>query len=483
MQGVVSEFAAAWLPLACAWWAWSLAVWAMAMLIQSRYPSPDWDGYWLAAIAVAVLPAVGTLGGVFGNGSDGAPLALMPVLSASPLLADGPSEALAAPPSAWVASSMTAAALLYLVVALLGAARVVYQYQCLRRNLRDCRLPDEVAPEALAAALGYRVVIAGWRLPPLALGVCSPLIVIPLHVAHALSPARLQLVIRHEAAHINRHDPQTTLLLQLVRALCWPSPAVRAMVRRWALACEMQADAAVLRHFDVGSPGSNRGHGVDANESFTASHYASTLVSVARINSGRALPCPSATLINHHFRSVQMRVRCILEGAGVRRKPIAARVSLLLGALALGSGALGGLAWAGSIDGAPMLVGRITSAFGPVKAGGKFHHGVDIAAPLGTPILSPVTGTVTAATDLFNDTAAWGKVVVIDADDGLSVMFAHLQSYRVTHGDRVEVGQVLGRVGNTGVSSGPHVHVETRRNGERMDPSKVFSAVQLAGAK
>ncbi len=178
-----------------------------------------------------------------------------------------------------------------------------------------------------------------------------------------------------------------------------------------------------------------------------------------------------------------MRVRHILGGARVRRKSILARIGLLLGSLLIGGAGLAGIAWAGSADGAPMLVGRITSAFGPTDAAGKFHHGVDIAAPAGTPILSPVTGTVTAATDLYADTAAWGNVVVIDTAGGLSVMFAHLQSYRVREGERIKAGQVLGRVGNTGVSSGPHVHVETRRDGRRLDPASVFSVMQLAGVE
>jgi hypothetical protein len=116
-------------------------------------------------------------------------------------------------------------------------------------------------------------------------------------------------------------------------------------------------------------------------------------------------------------------------------------------------------------------------------AGGRFgatrgthmHEGQDIAAPAGTPVLAPVPGTI-AFVNYQASGAGW--YVVLNADDGRSMFFAHLQtsSIPVRPGERVTAGQAIGRVGTTGSSSGPHLHFEIwiggwrDRGGTPIDP-------------
>ncbi|WP_417488133.1 peptidoglycan DD-metalloendopeptidase family protein [Maricaulis sp.] len=119
--------------------------------------------------------------------------------------------------------------------------------------------------------------------------------------------------------------------------------------------------------------------------------------------------------------------------------------------------------------------GRISSRYGnrPAAPAGipRDHRGTDIAAPTGTPIRAPGAGTVTHAAAGLNGSEAWGNTVVIDHGAGWQTVYAHMDGFDVEVGDFVDAGEQIGRVGSTGRSTGPHVHVELRHDGERIDPA------------
>jgi len=108
----------------------------------------------------------------------------------------------------------------------------------------------------------------------------------------------------------------------------------------------------------------------------------------------------------------------------------------------------------------------ITQYFGYTKFalsgayGGSKHNGMDLGTPTGTKLGAPLSGTVrmTGNTDLVPGCYSWGKWVLIDHPNGLSTMFAHLSQFSVTPGQKVTTGQVVGYSGNTGYSTGPHLH-------------------------
>jgi len=95
------------------------------------------------------------------------------------------------------------------------------------------------------------------------------------------------------------------------------------------------------------------------------------------------------------------------------------------------------------------------------------HEGIDIGSPPGTPIESPAAGTVVAA----SSHGGYGKNVVLDHGNGVESRYAHLKKIDVKLGQRVEQGQVIGLVGSTGRSTGPHLHYEVVVAGKPVDPS------------
>ncbi len=95
-----------------------------------------------------------------------------------------------------------------------------------------------------------------------------------------------------------------------------------------------------------------------------------------------------------------------------------------------------------------------------------FHKGVDLAAPTGTPVLAFMSGRVAFAGTM----SGYGKLVIVDHGGDFSTYYAHLSSMRMHPGQSVGMGESLGAVGSTGRATSPHLHFETRRDGNPVDP-------------
>lgn len=119
--------------------------------------------------------------------------------------------------------------------------------------------------------------------------------------------------------------------------------------------------------------------------------------------------------------------------------------------------------------------GVISSKYGmrkhPVYGDRRFHRGVDIAAPLGSEIRPIGKGTVTFS----GEKPGYGNIVIIDHGDGMTSQYAHNNVNLVTAGDVVDETTVIGKVGNEGVSTGPHLHLEVKQNGRRINPLTVLA--------
>ena len=115
------------------------------------------------------------------------------------------------------------------------------------------------------------------------------------------------------------------------------------------------------------------------------------------------------------------------------------------------------------------------SAYGwrmhPILHEMRFHAGEDIGAPSGTPILAADSGSVILA----GQNGGYGNCVMISHGNGRVTLYGHMSSIAVSYGQNVSQGQVIGYVGSTGMSTGPHLHFEVRVNGATTDPKSYFN--------
>lgn len=116
--------------------------------------------------------------------------------------------------------------------------------------------------------------------------------------------------------------------------------------------------------------------------------------------------------------------------------------------------------------------GMVTGSFGeridPFNGEGAFHSGIDISSSYGHPVIAPADGVVTMA----GEVGGYGRLIQIDHHHGISTRFGHLSAFAVIPGQHVQRGDVIGYVGLTGRSTGPHLHYEVRINNTPVNPYK-----------
>lgn len=123
---------------------------------------------------------------------------------------------------------------------------------------------------------------------------------------------------------------------------------------------------------------------------------------------------------------------------------------------------------------APLENMRVSSPFGhrvsPISGKHVHHDGMDLAAPTGTPIRPVRPGIVRHAGEING----FGLTVIVDHGDGVESLYAHMDAIDVQKGDAVMYSSELGKVGSTGRSTGPHLHLEIREDGQAIDPGTFF---------
>lgn len=124
----------------------------------------------------------------------------------------------------------------------------------------------------------------------------------------------------------------------------------------------------------------------------------------------------------------------------------------------------------------PASLEYISSGFGyrsdPFTGGAAYHAGLDFRGPIGAPIYAAAAGTVSFA----GVRSGYGNCIEIDHGNGLMTRYAHMSGYRARAGQKVAAGQVVGLIGNTGRSTGPHLHFEVRMNDRPLNPRPFLEA-------
>lgn len=400
--------------------------------------------------------------------------------------------------------------LIWLVCAILLAAYFAVGYACMVRQFRGTRLAPQPSIDALLDRFRFsrdpHICVSNSRRAPLTFGVFRPTVLLPEDLP--VGDAQFQLVLAHELAHIRRKDCLRKLLLTVCLCLYWWNPLVWMMVWLANRDMELACDEAVLRAL-----------GPDCRKA-----YALTLLDMAQRNPKSAPLCSGFAK-----SSAEERIRAILS---FKRIPawvgICVSVLFVLTASVFTTQAASPAAVpepepavqeeipeenvAVSVSVSEPLSTtlpimpeqeaeseieletqtrsevrayifpledtsvEVTNPYGwqehPVTKQKSLHSGVDLAADYGTNVLAVADGTVL---DCSYD-AAFGYILTLEHENGVQTQYAHLSEFLVNAGAEVRQGQIIAKTGDSGWTTGPHLHLGVLINGETADPLEALKS-------
>lgn len=455
----------------------ALAVWAVCKLLRRAHaPSRLLCWLWLAVGLRFVLPW-------------GIPLHLprpqsAPVAAAAdtvqelgelplvpPIASAAPAAAAAAvSPLPWYArlTPWHAAAAVWAVgVVALAVYSVVGYIRLKRRVALACKTPDGCYSGACVAV-------------PFTLGVVRPRIYMPDHVQGA---AR-QAVLLHEQTHIRRHDTLTKPLFYAVACLHWFNPLAWLAFRELSHDMEAACDEAAVRGRSLPERSAycasllqfaTQGRAVPGSLSFGAGGVKARIVHLLhyrRLGAGALALCVAVVGLCATACMVRPRVDAApepqTEAAEIQTPETAAPASSPAPAVNAASTAV--LPNLHDAANSPRFLCPVQYE-SVIRFMGNGHRGDDLRADAGTEIHAAADGVVVVAQEHYS----WGNFVEIDHGtdaDGLrwATLYAHMQSYTVQEGQTVHAGDVIGYVGSTGNSTGPHCHFEMYVGGVLLQP-------------
>lgn len=403
--------------------------------------------------------------------------------------------------------------LIWLVCAILLAAYFAVGYACMVRQFRGTRLAPQPSIDALLDRFRFsrdpHICVSNSRRAPLTFGVFRPTVLLPEDLP--VGDAQFQLVLAHELAHIRRKDCLRKLLLTVCLCLYWWNPLVWMMVWLANRDMELACDEAVLRAL-----------GPDCRKA-----YALTLLDMAQRNPKSAPLCSGFAK-----SSAEERIRAILS---FKRIPawvgICVSVLFVLTASVFTTQAASPNTIPGQesvmqeelseetvtapktepvqivpsdqaelqevepeeslqteqvVSGqpeAPMYIwplenieAAVTDAFGyrtsALTGKESLHPGVDLAADYGTNVLAVADGIIL---DCSYD-AAYGYILTLEHENGVQTQYAHLSEFLVNAGAEVRQGQIIAKTGDSGWTTGPHLHLGVLINGETADPLEALKS-------
>ncbi|MDQ1832015.1 M56 family metallopeptidase [Massilia scottii] len=379
---------------------------------------------------------------------------------------------------------------LYAAGLLAAGARWMHAQRGLRALLASARPLDAAAlaqhagfgAEPVAALLrrGLRVSETDAAISPMLTGLARPHLLLPRHL-RSFSDEQQRLIVAHELTHWQRRDPLWLHAGMLLQTLFWFNPLLAVLTRRLNWAQELGCDRAVL----AGRPTQQR------------KQYAAALVAQLKVQQD-SFGAPAASIAFGHGNAASLRARVSLIREQGLRAPGTPGKAAVAGALVSVLGASlflqPAFAWRAPESTAPAASAtvasapqqwqmpldrvRVTSFYGAARKnleGG--HHGIDFAARTGTPVLAAASGTVVTSSAQYEGGPQYGDVVLIEHANGVRSLYAHLSVRSVQPGQVVRAGDMIGLAGETGKVTGPHLHLEAFRNGERIDPQQMLTSL------
>lgn len=407
---------------------------------------------------------------------------------------------LATPVGAWLPGAwllIYSLGLLWTLLSRLHDRRLLAKLLATSAPLSSREVSEHGGIDASQAAALARYGIAVRETPvavsPMLLGLLKPSLLLPAHL-RGFAPEQQRLIVEHELTHWRRRDPLWLATALLLQALLWFNPVLRRLAMRLSWAQELACDRQVLA-----------GRTQRQRQLYAAALLRQLAAQLTPQRHASATPADlrQAVLAFGGIDGAAMaqRIRLMRETAPLRTS----RAGKVITALAPGATAAAclllqpALAWhlpdaaplrtataitmteSGTVSDKPAEPAwryplehvRVSSFYGVVsRLLPDGHHGIDLIAARGTSVHASAAGLVGTGYD-----GRHGNFVTIDHGPHLRSLYAHLERIDVSAGQAVAAGQVVGKVGATGMATGPHLHFELYRDGRLADPQTMLAGL------
>lgn len=260
-----------------------------------------------------------------------------------------------------------------------------------------------------------------------------------------LQGKELDVVMAHERFHSRYMHSIDSLIHELWKAVLWFNPVVYFVHASIRTNHEFQVDSKIIQ------------------EQFSITEYLQSIASFTYQQPG------SMAVNTFKSKNIKKRILMMNHPKNTSRSLWAYFILVPLALVISLAFVMKGEDHTPSIS--PIKGAEISSGFGmrksPITKDMKLHGGVDFRAQKHTPIVATANGTVTLA----KEEGKWGNLIIISHGSTYTTKYAHLESIQVEEGASVTIGQTIGTVGSTGLSTGPHLHYEILKDGERVDPA------------
>ena len=305
-----------------------------------------------------------------------------------------------------------------------------------------------------------KIVISSQNHSPFVIGITTAYVVLP-HYFSFLNKDQQGILIQHELTHITNKDHITILLWRILSIVLWINPFVKKMEWQFIRAMEHRCDRHTICRFNLNK------------HDYAKALLQSLKKSIQFSNNNPVAQFNSAVLCADDYKA---RLSNIASPSSKSKLALTFKFSLMilvifsLHTFLKDPAMTGKLTWQH-----PLNSHTISSTFRSISKvrGYKPHRGIDYVAQRGSPVLSAADGVIVIS---GNKTlhSNYGNTVLIQHKSGYQTLYAHLESSDAKVGSWVKAGQVIGIIGDTGKTTGVHLHFEVIKDNQRVDPSLVL---------
>ncbi|KZN58796.1 hypothetical protein N473_26315 [Pseudoalteromonas luteoviolacea CPMOR-1] len=341
------------------------------------------------------------------------------------------------------------AVVLYFVVVIHKLSRFYSSWRNMHRLLMTSKPFEQSTTPTLCVAVPITC-------SPFVFGLLDSKIILPNYFSQ-LSPEQQHTLLCHEATHIHHKDHIALLIWSVLRCLFWFNPFIKKMEKGFIHAMELRCDLKTVRDCDINKK-----------------DYATTLMAVLK-RSVATRSMPNTANFSSDALSLEdykLRFQQIIQPQS--NKPVYLLALLLLITCSLG---------VANIKARPVLYADldrwhnplsdfvISSYYGHISEFRQLkpHGGIDLVAPVGTPVMAVLGGVVIVA-DASTLSPNLGNVVLLQHENGYQSLYAHLDTITVTQGMRIKGGNEIGTLGASGRVTGAHLHFELLYQEQRVNP-------------